>query len=342
MTETKESIIFSFYGFTIEVKSSHHQTLDNIRRDFSFFVNSKKNPEAHFEIFDTPPDYAALPPLRPSSHSPRNFSYHNKNLLLVDYFGKGLLIVDQIKKEYRVFSAEPHLRHEIVFLAILSLVGQNFDSRHIHRVHGLGLEINGRGVLILLPQGGGKTTLMLELLKYPNVKLISEDTPLINSSGDILPFPIRIGIDANAKLPDIPEQHLRLIERMEFKPKYLLDTEYFKDKITKRPCKLEFVFEGIRCLGNNSQIITASKLQIFRAFLINSVIGLGVYQGIEFLIQSNPLELIKKSSLLASRLRNSFNAVLRTKTYLFLTGSDKNKNTATFINFFNQHSLRDS
>lgn len=342
MAELKESIIFSFYDFGIEVKSLDHQSIDNIRRDFSFFVDTNKTAEVHFEIFTTPPDYLSFPPLRPSSHSPRNFSYRNKNLLFIDYFGKGLLIVDSIKKEYKVFSSEPHLRHEIVFLSILSLVGQNFDSRHIHRVHGLGLEINGNGVLILLPQGGGKTTLMLELLKYPNVKLISEDTPLINSSGEILPFPIRIGIDANTKLPDLPEKYLRLVKRMEFEPKYLLDIEYFKDKIAKSPCKLKFVFEGIRCLGSNTEIIPAPKLQLLRAFIINSVIGLGVYQGIEFLIQNSPFELIKKSSVLISRFKNSYKIVLRAKAYTFLTGSDINKNTETLINFLNRKPPKDS
>jgi hypothetical protein len=342
MIESKEPTIFSFYDFGIEVKSSDPQTIDNIRRDFSFFVDTNKTPEVHFEIFATLPDYNSLPALRPSSHTPRNFSYHNENLLFIDYFRKGLLIVDSIKKEYKIFSSEPHLRHEIAFLSILSLVGQNFDSRNIHRVHGLGLEINGKGVLILLPQGGGKTTLMLELLKYPNVKLISEDTPLINSSGEILPFPIRIGIDAHAKLPDFPEKYLRLVKRMEFEPKYLLDIEYFKDKIAKYPCKLKFAFEGIRCLGSDPQIMPASKLQMLRAFVINSVIGLGVYQGIEFIIQNSPLELIKKSTVLTSRLKNSFKIVLKTKTYTFLIGSDKNKNIETLINFLNKESPEDS
>lgn len=342
MIESKESVTFSFYGFGIEVRSSDPQTVDNIRRDFSFFVDTNKTPDVHFEIFTAPPEYHSLPTLRPSSHSPRNFSYRNENLLFIDYFGKGLLIFDSTKKEYKIFSSEPHLRHEIVFLSILSLVGQNFDSRNIHRVHGLGLEINGQGVLILLPQGGGKTTLMLELLKYPNVKLISEDTPLINSSGEILPFPIRIGIDAQAKIPDFPEKYLRLVKRMEFEPKYLLDIEYFKDKIAKCPSKLKFAFKGVRCLGNDPRIIPTSKLQMLRAFVINSVIGLGVYQGIEFIIQNSPLELIKKSAVLTSRFKNSYKAVLKAKTYIFLTGLDKNKNTETLINFLNEKSLEDS
>ena len=340
MTGSEKSTIFSFYGFGIKVKSSDSQAIDNIQKDFSFFLDPNKIPEIHFEIFTTPPDYQSLPSLRPSGHSPRNFSYRDKNLLLVDYFGRGLLKFDSAKKEYKIFSADPHLRHEIVFLTILSLVGRNLDSRHIHRVHGLGLEINGQGILILLPQGGGKTTLMMELLKCPNVKLISEDTPLLNSNGEILPFPIRIGIDANAGFPDLPEKYLRLIKRMEFEPKYLLDIEYFKDKIAKNPCKLKFTFEGIRCLGNDSQIIPVSKLQILRAFFINSVIGLGVYQGIEFILLSSPLEIIKKIALLASRFKNSSRAALKTKSYYFLTGSDKNKNIETFVNFLDKETSK--
>jgi hypothetical protein len=335
MIEPKKRIVFSFYGLGIEVKSADLQTLENIRRDFSFFVEPNKDPEVYFEVFASPPDYRSLPQLRPSSHSPRNFTYYNKNLRLIDYFGKGLLIVDQPKKEYKIFSSDPHLRHEIAFLSILSLTGQYFDSKNIHRVHGLGLEVNGKGVILLLPQGGGKTTLMLELLKRPNVKLISEDTPLLNSSGELMPFPIRIGIDANMKVPDFPEKYLRLIKRMEFEPKYLLDIEHFEGKIARAPSKLAFTLEGVRCLGNDSQILAASKLKMLKAFIINAVIGIGVYQGIEFIIHSSPLELIKKSGVLASRLKNSCTAVLKSKTFTLLTGSDKDKNIETLIKFLN-------
>ena len=70
-----------------------------------------------------------------------------------------------------------------------------------------------------MPSGGGKTTLLLQFIKEDSIKLISEDSPLIDSSGNALPFPIRIGISECDKPSDIPDEQMHLIERMEFKPK---------------------------------------------------------------------------------------------------------------------------
>ena len=254
----------------------------------------------------------------------------------MDYFGKGLSIINTKTKEYKIYSADTQLRHEIVFLTILSLVGENLDSRRIHRVHALGIEIKGKAVLILLPQGGGKTTLMLELLKHNDVKLISEDTPLLNPSGEVLPFPIRIGIDAKAKLPDLPKNHIRLIERMEFGPKYLVDIECFEGKIAKHPSKPAFIIKGIRCLGAESRITPASRLDMLKAFIFNTVIGMGVYQGIEFIVQHSPLELIKKSGVAFSRLNNSYRAISRAKNLFFYMGGDIVRNSKTLIDFLNR------
>lgn len=322
-----------FYGLGIEITSSDADNIENIRRDFSFFEDLSKIPKLNLEIINTQPDYRSMPRLRPSSHSPRNFSYHDKNMTFIDYFGNGLLIIDRAKNKYTLLSKDPYLRHEIAFLTILSLAGQYFDSNSLHRVHGLGLEVKGRGILILMPQGGGKTTLMLEMLKNPDIKLISEDTPLINSRGELLPFPIRIGIDANTNSPDFPDKYLRIIKRMEFEPKYLLDIDYFQSKVARKPCKLEAAFEGIRCLGSDSSIESISKLSMLKTFVVNSVIGVGVYQGIEFLIQSSPFELIKKSPIFASRLKNSWKAVSAAKTYSLMLGYDKDKNVETLANF---------
>ena len=337
MIESKESIRFSFYDFGVEVISSDRYALDAIRRDFSFFISRSTRPAVSIEIFPEAYDYRSLPSIKPSLHSPRNFCYRQGNLLYVDYFGKGLSIIDEEKKEHKVYSVDSHLRHEIVFLTILSLVGEYFDAHRMHRVHGLGLEINGRGVLILMPQGGGKTTLMLELLKQKGVKLISEDTPLINAKGDILPFPIRIGIDASKQKPDFPDADLQLIRRMEFGPKYLLDVEYFKGRLVDYRCKPAFIFKGVRCLGDEPRIAPASKLQILDVFIANTVVGLGVYQGIEFLIKRSPLELLKKVGVAASRFQASLSVIARAKAYTFFTGFNIKKNSETLLDFITKN-----
>jgi hypothetical protein len=221
-----------------------------------------------------------------------------------------------------------------VFLTILSLAGSSLDAQHLHRVHSVALEVNGEAALVLLPSGGGKTTLLMELIKQDSVRLISEDSPLINSKAEAVPFPMRIGVTEESKPTDIPEKDLHLIHRMEFGSKYVIDVDYFKHKIVRNPVPVRYVFCGVRSLGRNSEIKPLSKYGAFKELFANAVVGVGLYQGVEFLLQNGVGGLIKKSGVGFSRLRN-VNAVLsRAKTYTFVLGSDRAKNVQTFLNFF--------
>ena len=330
------NINFSFYGFGIDVKCQDHQTMQEVRRDYSYFLNDSVIPTIFFEISSEPFDYSKLPPIKATLYSPRNISYTQGNLTYLDYFGKGLTVIDRQTNIYKIFCADAQLRHEIVFLSILSLVGQNLDSKGIHRVHGLGLEVNNKGVLLLMPSGGGKTTLLLQFIKEDSIKLISEDSPLIDSSGNALPFPIRIGISECDKPSDIPDEQMHLIERMEFKPKYVIDSAFFKDKLSTKASKVQYILCGTRCLGADSSILPLSKFSALKELVANSVIGVGLYQGIEFLLQHNIWELLKKSGIFFHRFKTTLKILSHSKTYSFVIGCDRAKNVETFLNFYRE------
>jgi hypothetical protein len=118
----------------------------------------------------------------------------------------------------------------------------------------LGISVNNKAVLIILPMGGGKTTLGLELLKYDDVKLLSDDTPLISRDGKILPFPIRIGINKNTSLNfNVPKKYLRDFIRSKYGPKLLIDIDYFRDKIAL-PCKISMILIGERIFSDKCRI----------------------------------------------------------------------------------------
>ena len=184
-----------------------------------------------------------------------------------------------------------------------------------------------------MPSGGGKTTLLLELIKNDPIKFLSEDSPILDASGNAMPFPIRIGLNWAAKPPDIPEEHLHLAQRIEWGPKYLLDTAFFKDKISTKPLKIEYIFCGTRCLGAESSIIPASKWTTLKQLIANSVVGVKLYQGIEFLLQHGIGGIFKKGPLLFSRLKNVLNILYRCRTYTFVIGCDRAKNVRTFLDF---------
>ena len=337
MINTDCTIKFSFYGFGIQVNCDDSQTLQAIKRDYSFFENDTTALEVFFDVFNQAPDYSKLPCLKAYLYTPRNICYRHKGISYIDYFGKGLTIIDLKKNSYRVFCSDPDLRHEIVYLSILSLVGQNLDSRKIHRVHGLGLEINNKAFLILLPSGGGKTTFLLDIIKHQAVKLISEDSPLIDASGMAIPFPLRIGVPFDSKPPDIAPEHLHFTKRMEFGPKYLIDLGVFKGKIVKKPFPVRYILCGQRCLGDESYILPLSKLDTLKEFVKNSVIGIGLYQGLEFLLQKGFFEILKKSGIIFSRFKNSSKTISKAKTYSFVIGSDRRKNAQIFLKFLSDN-----
>jgi hypothetical protein len=63
------------------------------------------------------------------------------------------------------------------------------------------------------------------------------------------------------------------------------------------------------------------------------VVGLGVYQGLEFLLERGVWELAGKTGLAASRLRNGLSLLRKAPAYKFILGRDMSRNTHTLIDF---------
>jgi len=63
------------------------------------------------------------------------------------------------------------------------------------------------------------------------------------------------------------------------------------------------------------------------------VVGLGIYQGMEFLLERGVWEVLGKGGVAASRLYNSLRLLARTPTYRFVLGRSIEKNCQTFLDF---------
>src|SRR5262249_10881386 len=94
---------------------------------------------------------------------------------------------------------------ETAWEAILSALGEALDRRGVHRVHALGVECGGYAGLVVLPSGGGKSTLacLLSLTQGP-VRILSEETPLLRN-GWVYPFPLRLGLTPETALRFHPD-----------------------------------------------------------------------------------------------------------------------------------------
>jgi hypothetical protein len=174
----------------------------------------------------------------------------------------------------------------------------------------------------------------LNLLRRPGYLLLGEDTPLIDRRGWMLPFPLRLGIRADATT-DVPPEFLRTMKRMEFEPKTLIDLDYFAGRIgTEVPCNVLIV--GTRYLGEVSEIVRLPRRRAVRSLVSNMVVGIGVYQGLEFLLERSVTEIAGKSGVATSRAWNATRLVRRAAVYQFRMGRDVHRNAETLATFIAQ------
>jgi len=325
---------FAFYGLTIEVSSTSADLVEEVRRHFAYFSVPCGKAEVQVEMHRAAPPYGELPPLPASFITPRNVCFRDKKISYIDYFGQGLAVFDRKEKRCVIYGMDHDLVHEIAYLFILSTIGQYLDSQRIHRVHALGVSYKHKGILLLLPSGGGKSTMALELMRLPGFLLLGEDTPLIDRHGRILPFPLRFGVRPEQET-GIPPQYLRTVNRMEFDPKTLIDIEYFKDRLSEA-VDPGLILVGERNLGDVSEIVPLARHRAFKALVKYVIVGLGVYQGLEFLLERGLWEVLGNGGVVASRLYNSLRLLARAPAYRFVLGRSTEKNCQTFIDFLHE------
>lgn len=332
---------FDFYGAGVRVESPEKEFHLSLEHDFSYFLAPATQHPLQITYERSLPDYDSLPELTCSLATPRNICFGDGRLTYIDYFGKGINIYDREARRCRIVTADIELAHEIAYLTILSRISEALEKKRLHRIHGLGIEAGGRGTVILLPSGGGKSTLALSLLRQENpFRLISEDSPLLRRDGFLLPFPLRIGVHPQSVPGDIDNRFTRLDKRIEFSSKINIDIRYFEDKVCRQPVPAAFLLLGNRTTGRQARIEKVSKRAALRHAMANSIIGIGLYQGLEFMMQKSLGESARQAGLLLSRAYNNWVLLKNTHVYQFLIGRDMSRNYECLRSFLLEHSGR--
>jgi hypothetical protein len=328
---------FDFYGIGVLVESSEEEFRRSVEHDYSYFLGKAAAPFLRVVFDKALPDYDSLPELRCSLATPRNICFSDGHLCYIDYFGQALNIYDASSNVSRIATEDLELAHEIAYLTILSRVSEALERKRLHRIHGLGIEAGGKGAVVLLPSGGGKSTLAMTLLRNQDqFRLISEDSPLIRPDGCLLPFPLRIGLHPQKIPADMDPAFARPDKRIEFSSKVNIDIRFFGDQISRQPVPAASLLLGIRSTGRSAQITPASKLSMLRHALANSIIGIGLYQGLEFLMQKSIGESLRHVGLLVSRAYNNMVLLRHARVYEFVIGRDLNRNYECLRDFLLQ------
>jgi hypothetical protein len=142
----------------------------------------------------------------------------------------------------------------------------------------------------------------------------------------LLPFPLRIGVHPKNVPADIDPRFTRLDQRIEFTAKVNIDIRCFGDQVCREPIPASFLLLGVRSTGRKAQITPVSKRALLRHILMNSIIGVGLYQGLEFLLQKSFRESVRFTGLVLSRARNNLVLLRHARVCRFLIGRDTGRN----------------
>lgn len=323
--------VFDVYGYQFLLCGGSADALEGLSADFAFFQANHAETPVVIEISDSEPPYASLPPLSHAVTTPRNSSYRSGPLTYIDYQGRGLGVHNRATGDFRLYSTDVNLQYEAAYLFLLSQIAEFLDRRGLHRIHALAVNIRGRAVLVLLPMGGGKSTLGVHLLRDPEVKLLSDDSPFVDRHGDIHAFPLHLGLLPGAEV-EVSSEECRKVERMEFGPKVLINYASYADRVA-HSAKPGIVFLGSRSLSRQCHIERASRFSALETMLANCVVGMGLFQGMEFVFQRSLGELAGKSWIAVSRLRRSLTLLKRSQVFQLSLGRDHQRNAETVLKF---------
>lgn len=333
--ENKESLL-NIYKISVKLYGCTN-IVNKLTSDFKYF-ESEKNVSSKIDLSIninlTNPPYTRVPQVSASMYKTDCICYDYNDIRYADYNNKCLVIFNKSKKIADIYSLDDDLLYEISYLLLHSQVGEMLDLKGFHRIHACSFSYNKEIFVCILPQGGGKSTLLINLLKNDNIKLLSDDTPIIDRKGNIYPFPIRIGVCNNCDISYIPNNFITIFNRRKFGQKKLISYDFFKDRIEKTNLSINII-AGKRLYSDTPKITSINKFYIFKELFKSCIIGYGLPQVIEYFLIGGLKDFFKKSFIVISRFYSCIRLLLKTKTtYNFYLSKNTEKNVNYFFDFF--------
>ena len=316
----------SFYGLGISVSGNWPQVISDLAQDFAWFKDGvAEPPRVVVTIERRLPEFEAAGNRVASFVTPRNVVYHHGELTIIDYFGKALSLYDRRQERLVIQGEDRDLVHEAAYHFVLSRVGAHLETVGLCRLHALGLAGRDGAVAVLLPSGGGKSTLALTALSKDGVRLLSEDSPVVDRHGRVHPFPLRLGVNPG-DAGRLPPGDTRTVNRMEFAPKTLLELDAFAERIEPVAQPLRHLVIGRRTLGTHAVLEPVARHTAIGPLLRECVVGVGLYQGMEFILQRGVRDVLGKLGPASVRVRCCTAVLARAQTWDMRLGRDHEAN----------------
>jgi hypothetical protein len=216
----------NFYGYKVTVDCDWEELSLRLKKDFSFFLaDSEEVSDFSLKVENSNPS----PEFDSSAYtyrSPKVSFFEEKGTRYCNYGDKVHSEIDFAKNRAKVCGKLLHPAHEVSYLMILSRVGKALDLKGLHRIHGGCWQSSETIYITLFSSGTGKSTLLSKLMEETGVSFYSDDSPLIDEKGKVLPFPLRVGFSKNDEvIENLKETPSYELERFRFGVKRLYSLE---------------------------------------------------------------------------------------------------------------------
>lgn len=320
MTFPNNRLYLNFYGALAVIESENHKILETIEKDFYYFKSRHEIPDnkdafrLKINNYNTPENL--IPEIQTSAQSLSSLSYDLGENRFNDYYGELVSRINFKKNEAVLYSENFNKLHEVSYLIILSRVGKKLDLMGYHKLHAFAVAFGDIAVVCMMPMKGGKSTLLMELLKDPRARMISDDIPLIDRNGNLHPFPIKIGVDKfnNEISVENPGENIYQMHRTQYGTKTLISVKGLKDKIVTPEQKYRRVIliEAFRINSAHSYLGVPTWPKTFKGLFKHGIIGIGLPMVMEYFWENGLYDFMIKTTIFISRLQSFLMFSLKT------------------------------
>jgi hypothetical protein len=320
------------HGTRLLLETDMHEVSSNFQHDFAYFLNPETAflEKDQFVIRHFSKEPCPWTPLVPSNQFRSKRAWSFGNCIRVCMFGTAQVEYDFVARYCHIYSSDPDVSYEVVYLATLSYLGESMDKRGCHRIHGFGFITHNVGGVLVAPSGGGKSTLAMELLKNQSTKIISDDTPVITKEGKMLAFPQRIALKER---PNIDSKYCRQFKRFHFGSKFVVGADFFSDSIAADG-EIKWLILSSKKRKKKAQIVQINRIYILWPLFKWLVVGYETPQIWEFFIRASLHDILAKLKILVSRTGTAFRVFSEVKVAHFTFSHNPSESANVFETFF--------
>ncbi len=274
-------LFLDFHGTRVAAHGDA-EALADLARDFDWFRAAPGRADLELELALRRP-----PPGAPARAWPRTPRYRvgDAGTLRTVTYADGSRLAWDFDARRGLAEAERSWRlRELGYLAVLSRVGEELENQGWPRVHALGFVRRGAAGLVLLPSGGGKSVLGLEMLATDGWTLLSDDTPLVARDGRARPFPLRLGFRTDRDLSLVPAALKREFRRLGRETKIVVDLDFFRTRVAAET-PVRWLVVGSRRPGSAARAAPCSRVRALAGLFDSLVVGRGVAQLSELMLR---------------------------------------------------------